>query len=97
MTTLNGTGKAHTHRAHRLREEAGLAKHVHIGGCFLGECCPSTRIPKKKDIYLCTKHQLGNVLNKFYKLTEGNNEKYGLIMLSLFLSTGTRTPVPIKL
>ena len=40
MTIINGTGMAHTHGAHRLHEEAGLAIHVHIGGCFLGECGP---------------------------------------------------------
>ena len=26
--------------AYRLHEEAGLAIHVHIGGCFLCECIP---------------------------------------------------------
>ena len=30
----------HTLTAHCLHEEAGLAKHVHLGGCLSGVCNP---------------------------------------------------------
>ena len=32
----------HTRTAHCLHEEAGLAKHAHIGSCLSGVCHPAT-------------------------------------------------------